>query len=200
MEVMGAVVGRDSEAVKQGLDCLAAKDNGSEAFFRRLQSPELLVQSALLVLRQCAVPKLNYLLRCSPPACIAEQAAHFDTTLITDAYDKLELRCDERTLTVEQRLRLRLKDGGFGLKSAAQTSPAAYTASVAAAWDTAVFAPFCDTAHPLPADTLLHGWLTDSLARLRQATPNPELESMLPPSWCMPAWVRLSSCAPASCV
>jgi hypothetical protein len=102
---------------------MAAKDNGSEAFFRRLQSPELLVQSALLVLRQCAVPKLNYLLRCSPPACIAEQAAHFDVTLITDAYDKLELRCDERTLTVEQRLRLRLKDGGFGLKSAAQTSP-----------------------------------------------------------------------------
>jgi hypothetical protein len=85
------------------------------------------------VLRQCAVPKFNYLLRCSPPLRSTEQAAHFDATLITDAYDKLELRCDERTLTVEQRLRLRLKDGGFGLKSAAQMSPAAYTASVAAA-------------------------------------------------------------------
>ena len=71
---MGAAVGRDAEAVKQGLDCLAARDSGSEAFFRRLQSPELLVQSALLVLRQCAVPKLNFLLRCSPPVCIAEQA------------------------------------------------------------------------------------------------------------------------------
>jgi hypothetical protein len=182
MEVMGAVVGRDSEAVKQGLECLAAKDNGSEAFFRRLQSPELLVQSALLVLRQCAVPKLNYLLRCSPPACIAEQAAHFDTTLVTDACNKLELRCDERTAKVVQRLRLRLKDGGFGLKSATQTSPAAYTASVAAARDTAVFAPFRNAAHPLPADTLLHSWLTDSMARLRQATPGSQLESMLPPS------------------
>jgi hypothetical protein len=111
------------------------------------------------VLRQCAVPKLNHLLRCSPPACIAEHAAHFDITLVTDAYDKLELRSDERTARVEELLRLRLKDGGFGLKSAAQTSPAAYTASVAAARDTAVFAPFCDAAHPLPADTLLHGWL-----------------------------------------
>jgi hypothetical protein len=78
MEVMGAAVGRKSEAVKQGLDCLAAKDDSSAAFFRRLQSPELLVQSAPLVLRQCAVPKLNYLLRCSPHACIAEQAAQFD--------------------------------------------------------------------------------------------------------------------------
>ena len=120
---MGAAVGRDAEAVKQGLACLAARDSGSEAFFRRLQSPELRVQSALLVLRQCAVPKLNFLLRCWPPECIAEQAAHFDHALVTDACDKLELRCDERTAEVEQRLRLRLKDGGFGLKSAAQTSP-----------------------------------------------------------------------------
>ena len=182
MEVMGAAVGRDSEAVKQGLDCLAARDSGSEAFFRRLQSPELLVQSALLVLRQCAVPKLNFLLRCSPPECIAEQAAHFDHALVTDACDKLELRCDERTAEVEQRLRLRLKDGGFGLKSAAQTSPAAYTASVAAARDTAVLAPFCDAACPLPADTLLHGWLMDSLTRLRDAALGPELESKLLPA------------------
>jgi hypothetical protein len=111
-----------------------------------------------------------------------EQAAHFDTTLVTDACDKLELRCDERTAKVVQRLRLRLKDGGFGLKSAGGTSPAAYTASVAAARDTTVLAPFCDAAHPLPADTLLHGWLTDSMARLREATPGSALESMLPAS------------------
>ena len=64
MEVMRAVVGRDSEAVKQGLDCLAARDSGSEAFFRRLQSPELRMQSALLVLRQCAVPSFLYAARC----------------------------------------------------------------------------------------------------------------------------------------
>ena len=83
---------------------------------------------------------------------------------------------------MEQRLRLRLKDGGFGLKSAVQTSPAAYIASVAAARDTAVFAPFCDAACPLPADTLLHGWLTDGLTRLREAALGPELESKLLPA------------------
>ena len=102
--------------------------------------------------------------------------------LVTDACDKLELRCDERTAEVKQRLRLRLKDGGFGLKSAVQTSPAAYTASVAAARDTAVFAPFCDAACPLQADTLLHGWLQDSLTRLREAALGPELESKLLPA------------------
>ena len=84
---------------------------------------------------------------------------------------------------MEQRLRLRLKDGGFGLKSAVQTSPAAYTASVAAARHTAVFAPFCDgAACPLPADTLLHGWLQDSMTRLRDAAFGPELESKLLPA------------------
>ena len=128
IEVMGAAVGRDSEAVKLGLDSMAAKDSGSAAFFRRLQSPELPVQSAMLVLRQCAVPKLNFLLRCSPPECIAQQAADFDDTLMATACSKLELRSDERTPAVQQRLRLRLKDGGFGLTSAAQTSPAAYIA------------------------------------------------------------------------
>ena len=54
------------------------------------------------------MPKLNYLLRCSHPACIAQQAAHFDQALVTDACDKLELRSDERTAKVEQRLRVRM--------------------------------------------------------------------------------------------
>ena len=53
---------------------------------------------------------------------------------------------------------------------------------MAAARDTAVFAPFCDAACPLPADTLLHGWLQDSLTRLREAALGPELESKLLPA------------------
>ena len=46
-------------------------------------------------------------------------------------------------------------------------------------------APFCDAAPlqvPLPADTLLHGWLQDSLTRLREAELGPELESKLLPA------------------
>jgi hypothetical protein len=37
------------------------------------------------VLRQCAVPKLNYLLPCTAPVCITQQAADFDDTVITTA-------------------------------------------------------------------------------------------------------------------
>ena len=184
-EVKGLQAGSDLRPdlqIKLGLDSLAAKDSGSESFFRRLQSPELLVQSALLVLRQCAVPKLNVLLRCSPPECIAQQAADFDDTLMATACAKLELRSDERTPAVQQRLRLRLKDSGFGLTSAAQTSPAAYIASVAAARDTAVFAELNHKRSVLSVDTLLHGWLQDSLHRLREAMPGVGLDAKLLPA------------------
>ena len=54
-----------------------AADSGSDAFFRRLQLEELPVQSAMLLLRQCATPRMNYALRCTPPECIAEQAAQW---------------------------------------------------------------------------------------------------------------------------
>ena len=195
IEVMGAAVGRDTEAVKLGLACLAAKDNGSAAFFRRLQSPELPVQSAMLVLRQCAVPKLNYLLRCSAPVCIQQQAADFDDTLIATACAKLELRGDERSAAVKQRLRLRLKDGGFGLTSAAQTSLAAYIASLAAVRDTAVFAALSRS--ELPDDTLLHCWLEHSLDQLQAALPGVDPDAkLLPP--CASQFFSHYASAPAS--
>jgi hypothetical protein len=180
IEIMGAAVGRDTDSVKRGMACLAAKDSGGEAFFRRLQSPELQVQSAMLVLRQCAVPQLNYLLRCSPPVCIAQQAAAFDDTVMETTCSKLELRSDERTPAIKQRLRLRLKDGGFGLTSAVQTSPAAYIASVAAARDTAVFAELGRGV--VPCETLLHGWLQHSLDLLEAALPDVNQDTkLLPP-------------------
>ena len=164
---MGAAEGRDSEAVKQGLACLAAQDGGSAASFRRLQSPELPVQRALLVLRHAQCPSSTTCCAAHiPPASRSRQP-----TSVTAAYDKLELRSDERTAKVEQRQRLRLRDGGFGLASAVQTSSVAYIASLVAARDTAVFAPFRSAVQPLPANSLLHGWLTDSMTRLRAPRP-----------------------------
>ena len=183
LEVMGAAVGRDAEAVKQGLDCLAARDSGSEAFFRRLQSPELRVQSALLVLRQCAVPKLNYLLRCSPPECIAQQAADFDERLVVDACNKLELRSDERRApTVQQRLRLRASEAE-GRRLRPDVRGADLTCRLHRIGG-------CSTRHGcvslsrdvLPCNTLLYGWLLDSLHRLREARPGIGLDAKLLPA------------------
>lgn len=155
-------------------------DSGVDAFFRRLQSPLLSVQSPMQVLRQCAVPKMNYLLRCMPSSCIADVADEFDCTVLRSAYDKLLLRRDERTENTIRLLNMRLRDGGFGLTSARSTSPAAYLASVASARLTAVFAPSCAADCPLPSVTTLHGWLVDSMREVLEATP--DLASLLPPS------------------
>jgi hypothetical protein len=179
LEVVGAVIGRDNQAVRAGVTAITS-DSGNDAFFRRLQSPLLSVQSAMLVLRQCAVPKMNYLLRCMPPPCIADVADEFDCTVLSSAYDKLWLRRDERTDDTIRLLRMRLRDGGLGLTSARSTSPAAYLASVASARLTAVFGRYCTADSPLPSGTTLHGWLVESMRQVLEATP--DSASMLPPS------------------
>ena len=56
-----------------------------------MQQHELSVQSAMLLLRQCAVPQLNYLLRCTPPSCVREQAEKFDQLVQQVALDKLAI-------------------------------------------------------------------------------------------------------------
>ena len=91
--------------------------------------------------------------------------------MLTAAYDKLQLRRDERTTEVERLSRMKLMHGGFELMSTVLVLVAAYLASVTAARHTAIFTPFCAQGHPLPSDTLLHGWLTDSMARMLQASP-----------------------------
>jgi hypothetical protein len=84
------------------------------------------------------------------------------------------------TPTRDRLLRMRLRDGGFGLTSSVYTSPAAYIASVASARETTIFAPYGKADHPLPSDTLLHSWLADSMRLVTEATP--DSASILPPS------------------
>jgi hypothetical protein len=181
MQVMGAVIGRDAQSVQAGLTSITAHA-GKEAFFRRLQSPLLSVQSAMLLLRQCAVPQMNYLLRCMPASCIAGMADEFDVTVtvLTSAYDKLEIRNRERTEGTDDILRMPMRDGGFGLTSARHLSSAAYLASVASARSTDVFAPFGAADCPLQATSLLHGWIAESMRLVTEATP--DSASLLPPS------------------
>ena len=52
IEVVGAVVGRDEDAIRAGVAATLSVDEGSAAFFRRLQLDALSVQSAMLILRQ----------------------------------------------------------------------------------------------------------------------------------------------------
>ena len=55
-ETVGAVVGCDEDAIREGLDEMIAGGRGRDAFFTRVVLPDLSAQSSMLLLRQCAVP------------------------------------------------------------------------------------------------------------------------------------------------
>ena len=179
VEVVGAVVGRDEVAIRAGVAATFGKDRGAAAFFARLQLDEMKVQSSMLILRQCGVPKMNYALRCTPPPCIAVQAAAFDELVLRTAKAKLLLHDDEtdRQPTVE-RLRAPLRHGGFGLTSALLTSPAAFLGSLAAVASAPAFAQHARPDGLLPRASLLHGWIESSMDAITDVTP--ECTALLP--------------------
>jgi len=171
LDVVGAVVGKDEDAIREGIAAMFDSDDGRNAFFYRLQLDLLSVQSALLILRQCAVPRMNYLLRCLPPPCIVQQAEAFDDQILHAAKMKLGLHVDEGWDETSRILQAKLRHGGFGLTSAARTSPAAYLGSVAAVSSAPAFTAYRKDASPLPSDALLHGWIDSSMAAITTATP-----------------------------
>ena len=113
--------GRDEAAIRAGVAATLGGDRSAAAFFARLQLDELRVQSAMLILRQCGVPKMNFALRCIPPPCIAVRAAAFDELVLGTAKAKLLLHDDEtkRRPTVD---RLRALSGMAALASSRRCS------------------------------------------------------------------------------
>jgi hypothetical protein len=173
VEVVGAVIGRDEAAIRAGVAATLGQDTGAAAFFARLQLDDLKVQSAMLILRQCGVPKMNYALRCIPPPCIAPEATAFDELVIGTATTKLLLHTDEakRRPTVE-RLRAPLRHGGFGLASALVTSPEAFLGSMAAVSAAPAFVQYSQPDTSLPRASLLHDWIEGSMDAVTDATPD----------------------------
>jgi hypothetical protein len=149
MPVLGAVVGKDGAAVADGIACTTGDDGGGGAFFRRIQSDALRYNSAMLLLRYCGVPQMNYLLRCTPPSCIEEQAMMFDTRLITAAAARMNSHDDELTADTIYRVQAKLRHGGKGFTSVVRTSPAAYLGSLAAVATAPVFSPYTAPDCPL---------------------------------------------------
>ena len=171
LDVVGAVVGKDEDAIQQGIAAIFDSDEGRDTFFYRLKCGLLSVQSAVLILRQCAVPRMSYLLRCLPPPCVIQQAEAFDAQILQAAKTKLRLHADENWDETNRILQAKLRHGGFGLTSAVRTSPAAYLGSLAAVSSVPAFAVYSNDANPLPSDVLLHGWIDSSMAAIASATP-----------------------------
>ena len=177
IETVGAVVGRDEEAIREGLGEMIAAGRGRDAFFSRLLLPELSVHSAMLLLRQCAVPQLNYLLRCTPPPCMKDQAVAFDALVRQAALDLLAIYKDHLTTEAKRVLQAPLRYGGFGLAAGAQTSHAAYLGSLAAVADIPVLSDFRQP-DSLPDDLPLHDWIAASMRAVLDECP--EAEEHLP--------------------
>jgi hypothetical protein len=104
----------------------------TDQFFSRLTNPHLGVQTAMILLRHCGVPKMSYLLRVTPPAAIKDVATQFDYETLRITHELLGLTGTEQAWNVEviQQLQAPLRYGGFGITSATATSHSAYIASV----------------------------------------------------------------------
>jgi hypothetical protein len=172
VQVVGAIVGKDEAAIIDGVTRTFGDDAGRAAFFRRVQSDALHFNSAMLLLRHCGVPQLNYLLRCMPPPCIAQQAATFDEQLLSAAAVRLGGHYDQFSADTIYYMQAKLRHGGEGLTSALRTSPAAYLGSLAAVATAPAFAPYTDADRPLESESLLLGWIERSMHQVVEATPS----------------------------
>ena len=179
--VVGAVVGRDDAAIHTGIQSILSAADSHSTFLRRLQLDDMPLDTALLLLRQSMVPAMNYFLRCIAPVCIEAEARRFDQRMMDAAMNKLGLDEGERDEETVARLQRKLREGGgWGLTPAVRTSPAAFLGSLAICHTEQAFTPYCGTAS-LPASTLSHGWIADSLQRVRRAAPGDDYQADIEP-------------------
>ena len=177
--ILGVVIGRNIATEQQQLK-ETLKSN--ETFFDRLRSGHLPAQIAMLLLRSCGIPKLNYILRCASPATMRVYTEQFDNQIIETAASILgltpmEIQSTDTPSNTRQKLQAPLKHGGWGLTPTTLKSPIAYLASLAltaAQRPTAAFQPYSQQTsqqHPpaiLSTDTRLHQDLTDSVRLINE--------------------------------
>jgi hypothetical protein len=170
--ILGSLIGRSIEEMAAGVGELAP-DPKTDLFFRRLTNPNLAVQTAMILLRLCGVPKMSYLLRVTPPDAIYATAARFDQEALLIAHKLLGIEGYEaaRSIHVTQQLQAPLRYGGFGITSATATSHSAYLASVATAAQVSVLHAYTASDKPLPSNTILHSQLSKCIDTIKAATP-----------------------------
>ena len=171
--MLGAVIGKNITEIATGVAELVPNLQ-TDPFFRRLTNPHLGVQTAMILLRLCGVPKMNYLLRVTPPEAIKELAAAFDEDALYIAHQLLDTVGDSNAQAddITQQLQAPLRLGGFGITSAAATSHTAYLASVASALPVAALHAYTQANHPLPTDTMLHTQLSECITTISSTTPS----------------------------
>ena len=148
--LLGAPIGTDINKMQS---LVMNSVNEQKQFFDRINSSRMPIQEALLFLRVCALPRLNYLCRTTPAAILSPAAEAFDRLM----YDSLNLKLDlqlpinsisssstssssdsrshiiesDITVTATARLQLALpiRHSGLGIRSIVDTMSFAYLAS-----------------------------------------------------------------------
>ena len=113
MVTLGAPVGFDQVGMNAWM---REKVDSHSQFFKLLLRPDLPVQVAFLLLRQCLIPSMGYLARVVSPRVLASHASSFDDTVIRTATEKLGLPPSIDTAALLP-LCLPIRLGGFGLRS-----------------------------------------------------------------------------------
>ena len=132
MEIMGGPVGFDELAIERW--CFE-QVRAHDSFFHLLRHPLLSSHHALLLLKSSLRPRLNYVMRCTPPSILAPALAEFDASCLQLMQTKIAPQLLRPTLSefARQQMSLPAADGGLGLQCLATTSIAAFIASVAPA-------------------------------------------------------------------
>lgn len=133
--LLGSAVGRTDDILHR----LLVQQIGTthDDMFKRLLNRDLKIQSAMLLLRQCMIPKLNYILRTVRPSATARITAQFDSQALECSFNMLEMNRTKISETFKDQLiaqlRLPCKMSGFGLRSSAMVAPFAYLDSASRA-------------------------------------------------------------------
>ena len=88
MITLGAPVGFDRARMDAWL---REQVDSHSRFFKMLLRPDLPVQVAFLLLRQCLIPSMGYLARVVSPRVLESHAVSFDHTVMRTASEKLGL-------------------------------------------------------------------------------------------------------------
>ena len=104
--ILGAVIGRSIDEIRAGVRELVPNLK-TDLFFSRLTNPYLGVQTAMILLRFCGVPKMSYLLRVTSPEAMEQLATQFDIDALYIAHKLLgtEGYADAHTPQITERLK-----------------------------------------------------------------------------------------------
>lgn len=130
---LGSIVTRDHNSLSSWLLDQVKKQH--QPFFNALLDSRLPAQHAFALLRICMVPRMNYWTRTTSPTALLAAAQCFDQ-LVTDTFIRRNNLDASMSDEARFQLSLPIREGGFGLSSVVQVSPAGWYSAFAHAFST----------------------------------------------------------------